>query len=76
MERSDLVVLAGGITVLLPAILLALSLEDRGFRLTARADGRLEVQPARSLTADDCRLIRRHRDELLRIVQYEPPKAN
>lgn len=70
-DSNDLVVLKGGVIVKLPALRLALSLEDRGFRFALLDDGRLEVQPVAALTVDDCRQIRAHRDELVQIVRYE-----
>jgi len=73
MAASEVVVLRGGVSVLLPVLKLALDLEERGFNLRARDDGKLEVQPCRQLTPEDCRLIRAHRDELLRIVRYVAP---
>jgi hypothetical protein len=72
---NELVVLRGGVAVLLPAWQLALALEQRGFRFRVLG-GQLEVQPCRELTGADCRAIREHRDELIRIVQYEAPELS
>jgi hypothetical protein len=62
-------VLRGGLTVPRAAIQLLWSLEDRGFTLCSE-DGRLVVAPRSRLTVDDDRAIRRHRDELLRLIAY------
>jgi len=49
---------------------LYLDLFARGLRLRADDDGRLIVSPGELLTDDDRVAIRRHRDELLTIVDY------
>src|SRR4051794_2512982 len=58
MACSEVVVLAGGVSVLRDALSFALALEARGFRFGVRGDGRLEVQPSDALTPDDCSAIR------------------
>jgi hypothetical protein len=72
-SNQELVILKSGLSVRRPALQLALQLEEQGFSISTRADGRLEVQPAARLTSDDCRAIRAHRDDLIRIVLYEAP---
>src|SRR5689334_21550435 len=63
MECSNrVVVLKGGVSVMLPALQLALQLENPGFRFRVLDDGRLEVQPCQQLTNDDARAIRSYRD--------------
>ena len=69
---EELVILKGGVSVLLPAIQLALRLEQ-DFTMTVDEDGHLVVQPSNRLTPADCVLIRRYREELKRIVEYEAP---
>jgi len=49
---------------------LSLALFGRGLRLRADDDGRLIVSPGDRLTDDDRVAIRRHKGELLAIVDY------
>jgi hypothetical protein len=65
----EIVTLKGGLVVSVEALRLALTLEDRGFRMEPVGD-KLRVDPRENLTADDVTLIRQHRDELLAIVNY------
>jgi hypothetical protein len=62
---------------LLPAepYLLALGLEQRGFRMTRHDGDVLDVQPHGRLTADDCVRIRKWKQHLLAIVDYTPPEV-
>jgi hypothetical protein len=67
------VVLTGGLSVPLAALQLLWRLENNGF--TVRLDnGSLVVSPRSQLTADDDRVIRQHRDQLVALVRYEPPE--
>jgi hypothetical protein len=63
------VVLRGGLSIPLAAVLLALDLEARGFRVTADGDG-LIVRPGSRLTADDRARIQRHRDALIALTTH------
>jgi hypothetical protein len=65
----DLVVLRGGVSVMLPAMRLALDLEDRGFTF-AVDNGELVVRPRALLTDRDREHIRRWVDDLKRIASY------
>lgn len=68
-ETQPVVVLRGGLSVPLAALRVLWDLEDRG--LTVRlADGSgLLVGPPRRLTDADRSAIRRHRDQLIRLVR-------
>jgi len=71
-EQAQFVALRGGPVLPLPAVLLALDLENRGF--TLQADGTdLIVVPGSRLTPEDCDAIRRWKSHLLAIVSYVPP---
>jgi hypothetical protein len=72
---NEIAVLKGGVSVLLPALKLALDLETRGFTFRVRDDGRLEVQPCQRLTNADARAIRAYRDDLIRLAQYDAPEV-
>lgn len=74
-DAPQVVVLKGGVSVLLPAIQLALELEDRGLRFEALSDDVLEVRPARLLTDADRVRIREWKWELLRIARYQAPEV-
>jgi hypothetical protein len=69
----SLITLEGGLTLPLPAVLLALNLETRGLRMTLDADDQFQVEPLRHLTAEDRRSIARWRPHLAAIVGYEAP---
>ncbi len=56
------------------AVLLALQLEVEGRTLRARADGKLEVQPAAGLTDAQRQQIAACRLHLLALLAYEPPE--
>lgn len=68
----DLVELKCGMALPEQAIVLAIALEDRGWRMTPR-DGKLHLVGGRDeLTDADREAIRTYRDDLLRIAQYDP----
>lgn len=67
--ESPPITLRGGKAVSRHALQLFWALEHRRFAL-ALDDGRLIVTPGSRLTARDDRAIRRHRDELVMLVQY------
>ena len=67
------VILPGGLALPLEPILLALKLEERGFRLAREGEGTLVVQPAERLTGEECRRIRQWKQHLLALVDYRPP---
>lgn len=75
MSASELVTLVNGPNVPLAALQLAWSLEDRGLTLRLDDAGGLLVGPGAQLTAEDRVLIRAHRDELITLTRYEPPRA-
>jgi hypothetical protein len=62
---------SGDLVLPVELLLLALDLEDRGFRLRRDGDDLL-VQPFQRLTAEDCRHIRRWKHHLLALVDYQP----
>lgn len=68
------VVLRGGLTLPADAVLLALSLESRGFTLTADGPD-LVVCPGSQLTPADRENIRRWKMHLLAIIAYEAPEV-
>lgn len=70
---SDLVCLRGGLVVPVGALQILWALEDRGFTLKRDADGYLVVAPRERLTSADFTAIRRHRNELLALLDYVPP---
>ena len=65
----ETVVLRGGLAVPLAALQLLWRLEEKGCSLAAVGGG-LDVWPRERITAEDDRAIRRHRDELLALVQH------
>jgi hypothetical protein len=62
--------LAGGLTVPVETIMLALNLEERGFELRRDGEDTLVIQPHQQLTTDDCRQIRRWKRHLLALLDY------
>jgi hypothetical protein len=72
---SELVFLRGGLTVSADALRLLWRLENDHFTIEVR-DGRLFVLPVARLTPQLAGEIRRQRDELIRLVQYEPDDSH
>jgi hypothetical protein len=66
----DTVVLKGGTVVSLPALRVLWDLEARGLDIKLASDGRILVGPNRELTDTDRDLIRQHKAELIRLVEY------
>jgi hypothetical protein len=78
MAKADsdrYVLLRGGLAIPVDPMLLALELEERGFRLH-REDDVLVVQPHERLTRDDCARIRRWKLHLLALLDYQPPRVS
>lgn len=72
MSASDFITLAGGLTVPLEPLMLALDLEARGFHMFAEGEDLL-VQPAARLTPEDIASLKRWKRHVLAILAYEPP---
>ena len=71
MAASDrFVVLRGGRALPIEPLLLALELEDRGFRLRCEGES-LFVQPADRLTPTDRQRIRRWKRHLIAVITSE-----
>jgi hypothetical protein len=66
---SEVVVLRDGVSVALPAVLLALQLEVRGCRLEVEGDTLL-IQPKTLLTDDDRTQIRAWKEDIKRLIAY------
>lgn len=75
MADSELVHLRHGLTVTAPALRLLWHLENDGYSVRLQ-DTRLFVLPVDRLTPALCADIRRHRDELIKLVQYQPDDAH
>jgi hypothetical protein len=73
MAVSDVryVTLKGGPTLPVEPILLALELEQRGFRMTREDGDVLNVQPHERLTAEDCQRIRRWKTHIITLLDYD-----
>ena len=69
-DAPRLVILRGGLAVPVAALLLALDLEARGFRLTVDGDHHAHIAPADQLTDADRRAMDRWRHHLGAIVEY------
>jgi len=69
---SETVLLKGGVTVPTGVLRLAWKLEARGCTLTVDGDY-LVIKPARQVTEYERALLQQWRDDLIRLVQYEPP---
>ena len=67
---SELVTLRGGLAVPVEALRVLWGLEERAFDVRLADDGVLLVTPGSRLTIDDRQIIRRHRDDLRRLVRY------
>ena len=77
MGASDpgrFVVLRGGLSLPVEPLMLALELEQRGFRMTREKPDTLNVQPCQHLTREDCARIRRWKHHLLSLLSYEAPQ--
>lgn len=70
---TEFVSLKGGLVLPLPALLLALDLERRGFRLSLDADDHIVIDPTAALTEIDVIAIERWRLHLGAIISYECP---
>lgn len=71
MLASDgVIVLAGGVSVPVPALRLAWDLEERGCRLAVDETGGLLVGPTRLLSDEDRRAIAEWKPSLVAIVAY------
>ena len=66
----EAITLRGGLTVSLPALQLAWSLEERGVQVTLSDDDGLVVRPRSQITPSDDQAIRQYRDELIALVRY------
>ena len=64
------VVLPGGRSVPLAAVHVLWAFEDRGLTIRLARDGGLLVGPRDRLTATDRKLIRMHKNQLIRLVSY------
>ena len=67
---TEFVALKGGLVLPLPAMLLALDLERRGFGMSLDAGGQFQIEPAATLTEADVAGIRRWRHHLGAIISY------
>ena len=74
-ERDRFVTLKNGPTLPIEPVMLALELEERGFRMTHEGDDVLSVQPHERLTRDDCVRIRRWKPHILALLAYTPPSV-
>jgi TubC N-terminal docking domain len=68
---TEYVTLKGGLTLPLPALQLAWSLEERGFRLSLDSDNQVLIEPIAALTELDQAAIQRWRLHLGAIVAYQ-----
>ena len=74
-QMAGSVMLAGGISIPLPALRFCWDLEDRGCRLCIEGDG-LSVGPRELLTDGDRAVLRRWRDAIRAVVAYcDRPEA-
>lgn len=69
ITASEIVTLAGGLAVSLPALRLLWALEERGLHVRLDGDAVL-VGPNRALSDEDRQAIRRYRDELRALVAH------
>ena len=67
---SELVALRGGVAVPVEALRILWLLEERHFDVRLADDDALLVAPASKLTVTDRATIRRHRDDIRRLVRY------
>ena len=73
---TEFVYLKSGLTVPLPALRLALDLEQRGFRMSLDHARQLQIDPGAGLTDTDRATIARWRLHLGAIVGYVPPEVS
>lgn len=74
-DVEEIVILRGGLLVLTEALRFALDLERRQIEMRVDNDGVLLVGPRRLLSAGDEEMIRRFRDDLIALCEYEAPRA-
>ena len=67
---SEIVTLAGGLSVPLPALELLWRLENEGFDIRLDDDGSVLIGPQQRLSQDDRQAITEHRDHLRALVRY------
>jgi hypothetical protein len=65
------VTLKGGLVLPVPAVRLALDLEQRGFRMSLDPDQQFQIEPTATLTEADLAAIRRWRLHLAAIIGYD-----
>jgi hypothetical protein len=70
---TEFVSLRGGLVVPLPALLFALDLEARGFRVTLDMIEQICIEPSGALTDEDRSAIARWRLHLGALVGYQAP---
>jgi hypothetical protein len=66
--------LKNGPTLPAPAVVLALDLEARGFRMSVDAAHQFQIEPAAGLTDGDRAAIARWRHYLGAIIEYRAPE--
>ena len=71
-ESDRIVVLAGGLVVAIDAIVLLLSLEERGYKLW-RDGPDIVIEPFSTLTDEDKRQLRALKGDILALLDYQPP---
>lgn len=70
MASSELVTLRDGLVVDWVVVSRMLDIERRGCSFRLEDDGRFRVLSPDRLTQDDVRLLRDHRDEARRVIEY------
>jgi hypothetical protein len=69
---TEFIPLKGGLVVPAPALLLALDLERRGFRMSLDRDQQFQIEPIETLTEVDLSGFHRWRLHLGAIIGYDP----
>lgn len=69
-SESELISLRDGLSVPLSALRVLWDLEYRGLQVELSDHGTLLIGPGGQLTGQDREAIRRHRDELIQLVDY------
>jgi len=72
LSDDRVVVLKGGLTIPVPALLLLLDLEARGARFEPNEDGGFAVWPRKVLTDADRQALRRWKPAIRAMLEYEP----
>ena len=72
---TEFVTLKGGLVLPLPAVLLALDLERRGFRLSLDAEDHIVIDPQAAFTEIDVIAIDHWRLHLAALLSYECPRG-